>query len=210
MISVAIADDHPLMREGIKRVLKKEIDLEVCGEASDGKELLSLLNKLTPDLAILDITMPGKSGLDLIKDVRTLFPKLSILVLSIHPAERFAVRALKAGANGYLCKSGISDELVNAIRKIVTQKRRYITGDVAEQLAMQMGENQSPTHETLSDREFEVLCMIAEGNDITTIANQLSLSPHTIHTYRSRIKKKMNLSSNVDMTRYAMENDLIT
>lgn len=209
MIEVTIADDHPLMLEGIKKILQNEIDIEVSGEASDGNELLSLLNKSLPDIAIMDITMPGKSGLDLIKDIHAYYPELPILILSIHPAERFAVRALKAGANGYLCKSSISDELVKAIRRIITQNRRYITDEVAEQLALQIDEDGRPAHETLSDREFEVLCMIAAGDDISTIANQLSLSPHTVHTYRSRIKEKMNLSSNVEMARYAMENDLI-
>lgn len=132
MIRVDIADDHPLMREGIKKVLQNEIDIKIVGEAANGSELLHLLNDCQPDILILDFTMPGKSGLDLIKDITGLYPHLPILVLSIHPAERFAVRALKAGAKGYLCKSSISDKLIAALRRIVIQKRKYISPEVAE------------------------------------------------------------------------------
>lgn len=210
MIQVVIADDHPLMREGVKKVLHNEMGIEVIGESSDGKNLLKMLDGSSlPDLLILDISMPGKSGMDLIKDIRNLYPSLPILILSIHPAERFAIRALKAGAEGYLCKSSISDKLVKAINKIIHEKRRYITDDVAEQLALQIDQSGQPLHESLSDREFEVLCMIAEGKGIAEIADELSLSPHTVHTYRSRIKEKMNLATNVEMTRYAITNDLI-
>jgi DNA-binding NarL/FixJ family response regulator len=210
MIRITIADDHPLVREGIKRVVRNEIDIDVIGEASDGQQLLSLLNEEMPDLAITDMMMPGKSGLDLVKDITSWYPDLPVLVLSIHSADRFALRSLKAGARGYLCKSGISDELVKAIRKIVNQKRRYITDEVAEQLANQINhQGDSPMHNALSDREFEVLCMIAQGKDIASIADKLSLSTHTVHTYRTRIKEKMNLKSNVEMTRYALKNGLI-
>lgn len=213
MIQVAIADDHPLMREGIKKILQNELDISVTQEASDGNELLAILDDSPlPDIVILDISMPGKSGMDLIKDLKKLYSSLPILILSIHPEERFAIRALKAGAEGYLCKSCISDKLVKAIKKIVTEKRRYITDDVAEQLAIQIDQNRQngqPLHKSLSDREFEVLCMIAAGRSVAEIADELSLSPHTIHTYRSRIKEKMNLATNVEMTRYAITNNLI-
>lgn len=211
MIEVAIADDHPLVREGIKTVLQNEIDIKLTAEASNGKELLTLLDEDQPDIVVVDITMPGKSGLELIKDIKELYPELPILVLSIHPPERFAVRALKAGAKGYLCKSGISDELVKAIRKIVSKKRRYISDEVAEQLANQMDQvNEGPLHDSLSDREFEIMCLIARGKEVSEIAESLSISPHTVHTYRTRIKEKMNLGSNVDMARYVMENELIS
>ena len=210
MIQVVIADDHPLMREGVKKVLHNEMGIKVVGESSDGKELLSMLGSSSlPDLLILDITMPGRSGMDLIKDIKNLHTGLPILILSIHPAERFAIRALKAGAEGYLCKSSISDKLVKAIKKIIKEKRRYISDEVAEQLALQIDQSGQPLHESLSDREFEVLCMIAEGKGVAEIADELSLSPHTVHTYRSRIKEKMNLATNVEMTRYAISNDLI-
>ncbi len=210
MIKIVIADDHPFIREGIKKVVNGEMDLDVIGEAEDGNELLSILKEKTPNILVLDITMPGKSGLELLKQLNNSYPKLPVLVLSIHSAERFAIRALKAGAYGYLTKTSISDELIKAIRKIVTEKRKYITPEVAEQLASQVDTSkEGALHEDLSDREFEVLCLIASGKDVSDIAEELSLSPQTIHTYRTRIKEKMNISSNVEMTRYAIENDLI-
>jgi len=210
MINVVIADDHPFIREGIKKVVNGEMDLQVIGEAENGGELLTILEEKKPNIVVLDITMPGKSGLELLKELNNLYPNLPVLVLSIHSAERFALRALKAGAYGYLTKTSISDELIKAIRKITKEKRRYITQEVAEQLASQVDvSNKGPLHERLSDREFEVLRMIASGKNVNEIADELSLSPQTIHTYRKRIKEKMNLSSNVEMTRYAMENNLI-
>ena len=209
MIEVIITDDHPLIREGLKKTLSGEIDIEVVAEAENANDALSLLHKKQPDLLILDITMPGKSGLELIKDLKNSFPALPILILSIHPEKRFAVRALKAGAYGYLCKSSISEELVKAIRKITQQKRKYITPDAAELLAGQLDGDEEVLHEALSDREFEVLRMIAQGMAISKIADELNLSSHTIHTYRSRIKEKMSLESNVEMTRYAINNRLI-
>lgn len=210
MIKVSVADDHPLMLEGVKRVLSREMDIEVIGEAQSGAVALNMLVEAMPDILILDLTMPGKSGLDLLKDVRVLYPDLPVLILSIHPEERFAVRCIKAGADGYLYKSGIVKELTRAVRKIVLEKRKYITAEVAEQLALQVNNEGRPVHDSLSDREFEVLCMIAEGKNVQEIANELSLSPHTVHTYRSRIKEKLNLSTNVEMTRYAIKNHIIS
>lgn len=210
MIKIVIADDHPFIREGIKKVMDGKMDLEIIGEAENGNELLAILEEETPNILILDITMPGTSGLELLKQLNSLYPNLPVLVLSIHSEERFAIRALKAGAYGYLTKTSISDELIKAIRKIVTENRKYITPEVAEQLASQVDMNkEGALHEDLSDREFEVLCMIASGKDVNEIADELSLSPQTIHTYRTRIKEKMNISSNVEMTRYAIENNLI-
>lgn len=208
MIKIAIADDHPLMLEGVKKVLNREIDIEITGEANESGEVLELLHDDLPDMLILDLTMPGKSGLDLLKDIKSMYPKLPVLILSIHPPERFAVRCIKAGADGYLCKSTISDELIKAVRKIVGQKRKYIPVEVAEQIISHLNNSERPMHDALSDRELEILCLIAEGNDVNKIARKLSLSPHTIHTYRSRIKEKLNLSSNVEMTRYVLENNL--
>jgi DNA-binding NarL/FixJ family response regulator len=210
MIKVVIADDHPLIREGIKKVVNGEIDLEIIGEAENGGELLTILEEKKPNIVVLDITMPGKSGLELLKQLNYLYPNLPVLVLSIHSEERFALRALKAGAYGYLTKTSISEELIKAIRKITKEKRRYITPKVAEQLASQVDiSKEGPLHEKLSDREFEVLRLIALGKDVNVIADELSLSPQTIHTYRKRIKEKMNISSNVEMTRYAIDNNLI-
>lgn len=209
MISVTIADDHPLMREGIKKVLQNETDIKVIAEATDGEDLLKLLKKKSPDIVIMDLTMPGKSGIDLLKDVNNLYPNLPILILSIHPEDRFAVRALKAGAQGYLSKSSISDKLIAAVRRIVIQKRKYVPPEIAELLISHMDHKNKPLHETLSNRELEIMCMIATGNTIHDIANKLSISVHTVHTYRSRIKEKLNLDTNVDMTHYAIEHKLI-
>jgi len=169
-----------------------------------------MLAEEMPDILILDLTMPGKSGLDILKDIKIIYPDLSVLILSIHPEERFAVRCIKAGAAGYLCKSGIVNELTRAVRRIALENRKYITPKVAEQLVFQVNNEGRPIHASLSDREFEVLCMIADGKDVQEIAKKLSLSPHTVHTYRSRIKEKLNLSTNVEMTRYALQNGLIT
>lgn len=210
MIKVAIADDHPLMLEGIKRVLNREQDIQIIGDASNGTDVMNMLAEELPDILILDLTMPGKSGLDILKDIKMVYPNLSVLILSIHPEERFAVRCIKAGAEGYLCKSGIVNELTRAVRKVVLESRKYITPEVAEQLVSHVNSKGRSIHDYLSDREFEVLCMIADGKDVQKIAKKLSLSPHTVHTYRSRIKEKLNLSTNVEMTRYAIQNGLIT
>lgn len=211
MITILVADDHPLVREGLKNVVDKStIDIEVIGEASNANELLKKLQNTKPDIVILDIAMPGKSGLDVLKEIKEFYPKLPVLMLSMHPEERFAVRSLKAGASGYLTKSSISDQLVNAIRKIVTQKKKYISPSVAEHLANRVDLNSDkPLHESLSDREYQIFCMIASGKNVKTIADELSLSSQTIHTYRARIKDKMHLDSNVEITRYALENNLI-
>ncbi|SHF77192.1 two component transcriptional regulator, LuxR family [Fodinibius roseus] len=210
MIKIVIADDHPIIREGIQRIVEGENDLQIVGEAEDGYEILELLEQEKPDILVLDITMPGKSGLEILKEINERYPDLPVLILSVHSEERFAVRALKAGAYGYLTKSSISEDLIKAIRKIATENRKYITSEVAEQLASQVDLNQETSrHEKLSDREFQVLCMIASGKTVTEIAEEFSLSPQTIHTYRTRIKEKMNLGSNVEMTRYAIEHNLI-
>lgn len=211
MINILVADDHPLVREGLKTVVDKStIDIQVVGEASDANELIEKLGKTDPDIIILDIAMPGKSGLDVLKEIKEFYPELPVLMLSMHPEERFAVRSLKAGASGYLTKSSISEQLVKAIRKIVHQKKKYISPAVAEHLANRVDlNNNEPLHERLSDREYQVFCMIASGQDIKDIADELSLSSQTIHTYRARIKDKMDLESNVEITRYALENDLI-
>lgn len=210
MIKIAIADDHQFIREGIKKVVDQKIDFKIVGEAKNGNELFDLLEEETPDILVLDISMPGKSGLELLKQISKIYPNLPVLILSIHPEDRFAIRALKAGAYGYLNKACISDDLIKAIRKITIENRKYITNEVANQLASQVDiNNNMPRHEELSDREFQVLCMIASGNKVKDIANELSLNTQTIHTYRNRIKEKMNLTSNVEMTRYAIENNLI-
>lgn len=211
MIKVIIADDHQLVREGLKKVVSQStIDIKVVGEASDAHELMENLRNNTPDILVLDITMPGKSGLDVLKEIKEFYPHLPVLMLSIHPEDRFAIRSLKAGASGYLTKSSISKELVTAIRQIVTQKKKYISQNVAEQLANRVDHmNDKPLHEALSDREYQILCLIASGKKVNEIAEELSLSIQTVHTYRGRIKEKMGLQSNVEFTRYAFEQNLI-
>lgn len=211
MIKVFVADDHPLVREGMKKMVNQNtIDIKVTEEAENAHELIDKLRKERPDIVTLDIAMPGKSGLDVLKEVKELYPNLPVLMLSMHPEDRFAVRALKAGASGYLTKSSISEQLVNAIRKIVVEKKKYISPELAEQLAerVDVNSNKAP-HDLLSDREYQIMCMIAAGSKVNDIAEELSLSTQTVHTYRARIKKKMKLESNVEFTRYALEQDLI-
>lgn len=211
MIKVIVADDHELISEGLRKVVSEgSIDIKIVKEAQSAAELLDMLAEELPDLVILDISMPGRSGLDALGDIKDLYPKLPVLILTMHPEHRYATRAIKAGADGYLTKSGISDELITAIRLIVTNKKKYINPEVAEQLALQINVNtDQPLHEGLSDREFEVLCKIASGKKISAIAEELSLSVQTVHTYRTRVKEKMNMKSNVEFTRYALEHGLI-
>lgn len=211
MIDVIIADDHPLVREGLKKVVdQSSLEIKVVAEASDANELIEKLRKIKADILVLDISMPGKSGLDVLKEIKKFYPDLLVLVLSIHPEEHFAIRALKAGASGYLNKNSITEELITAIRKIVMQKKKYISPVVAEQLASRMDtSSEKPLHESLSDREFQIMCMIASGKTVNEIAKELSISIQTVHTYRSRIKEKMGLASNVEFTRYAMRMNLI-
>jgi DNA-binding NarL/FixJ family response regulator len=210
MIRVVIADDHALIREGLAKVLRRTNDIKIINEASNGLELMDVLKEELPDLLILDITMPDKSGLDCLKDIKEIYPDLPVLMLSMHPEDRFAIRALKSGASGYLTKASMSEDLLKAIRKIVIEKKRYISPEVAEQLAEQVDiSSEKPLHKTLSDREYQVICMIASGKKMSEIAKELSLSLQTVHTYRTRIKDKMNLKSNVEMTRYAIEHNLI-
>lgn len=211
MINVIVADDHLLVREGLKKVIDQtSSEIEVTGEASNAAELMDLLRKGKPDIVILDITLPDKNGLDVLKEIKNIYEDLPVLMLSMHPEDRFAVRTLKAGASGYLTKSSISDQMVTAIRKIVVEKKRYISPTVAEQLAERVNLNTNkPLHETLSDREFQIMCMIGSGKTVNEIADELSISIQTVHTYRSRIKEKMDLSSNVEITRYALQHNLI-
>lgn len=209
MIKIMIADAYPLIREGIKKVLDKEIEIQLLEEIGSSENILTALHNRLPDLVILDIVMPGKHGLGLLKKLKLHYPKLPVMILSIHPPERFAVRAFRAGAHGYLCKSSIPEDLVKAIYRIVNRKKKYITTEVAALLSEQIDFKDGLLHDSLSDREYQVMCMIASGKEVKAIANELSLSPHTVHTYRMRIKEKMNLSSDVAMARYAINNSLV-
>lgn len=211
MVEIVITDDHPVVREGLKKVLRKgKLKTSIQGEASSAEELFEILEKQQPGLVILDIGLPGENGLEALKKVKTKYPDLPVLMLSMHPEDRFAVRTLKAGASGYLTKGSIPEELETAIVTIVKEKRKYISPEVAETLAAQIdSQMDGPLHHALSDREFEVMCMIAKGKTIKEIASELSLSDRTVHTYRSRLMEKMNLDSNVAITHYAINNNMI-
>ncbi len=209
MINVLVADDHALIREGLKKILNAEPDLKVVGEANNVVELLEQMKRLAVNIVLLDISMPGESGLDALKELRQKYPHVPVLILSIHPEQRFAVRALKAGASGYIMKQSAVEELVQAIRKVVSGGK-YVSASLAEQLAIELDhEIGKPPHETLSDREFQVMRLIAAGKKSSEIAAELSVTLSTVNTYRSRILEKMKMQSNVDLTRYAIENGLI-
>ena len=208
MIKVLIADDHTLVREGLKQVIGQHSDIEVTGEAKNGQEALEKVWKEEFDVVLLDISMPGRSGMDSLKEIKSAKPKLYVLMLSMHPEEQYAVRALKAGASGYLTKESAPDELIDAIRR-VSIGLKYVTLSLVEKLAMELKfDYDKPLHEQLSDREFQVMQMIAKGHTIKEIAEDLSLSVKTISTYRTRVLEKMNMKSNSDITSYLMENNL--
>ena len=209
MIKVLIADDHVLIREGLKKILKGEPDMALVGEAANAQELFERVKNLNVNIVLLDISMPGESGLEALKELRQNYPRVPVLILSVHPEHRFAVRALKGGASGYITKATAVEELVQAIRKIVGGGK-YVSVSLAEQLATELEvAGGRPLHETLSNREYEVMCMIASGKKSSDIAQELSVSLSTVNTYRNRIFEKMKLQSNVQLTRYAIENHLI-
>jgi len=209
MLKILIADDHAIVRQGLKQIVTETPDMIVAGEASNGQELLNKIQESDYDVVVLDITMPGRDGIDVLKQLRSERPELPILMLSIHPEEQYALRALKAGASGYLTKESAPDELVVAIRK-VSRGGKYISSSLAEKLAfeLEVGREQAP-HETLSDREYHVMCLIASGKTVMEIAQELSLSEKTISTYRSRILEKMKMKNNAELTYYAIKNQLV-
>ena len=211
MIKLLIADDHPIVRRGMAEIITQEADLKVTGEAGSVNEVLELLKDHHPDVLLLDLNMPGRNGLEAIKDILFRFKSMKILVMSAYPEDQFAKRVLRAGASGYLPKDSAPDQLVAAIRK-VAGGGRFVTPAIAEQLAVDLGMgagSPSKPHETLSDRELQVLLQISSGASITDIAELLSLSPKTVSTYRTRILEKLNLKSNAELTRYAIEQKLI-
>jgi two-component system, NarL family, invasion response regulator UvrY len=208
-IKILIADDHPIVRAGIKQILADTPDMIAADEAGDGREVLQLIGKKEYDVILLDISMPGRSGLEILKDLKTEKPKIPVLILSIYPEEQYAIRALRAGAAGYLTKSSAPNELVAAIRKI-SGGGRYITAALAEKLASYLTMDlEKPLHEKLSDREYQVMLQIAAGKTVTEIAGDLCLSVKTISTYRTHILEKMCLKNNSEIARYAMQNNLL-
>jgi two-component system invasion response regulator UvrY len=210
MIKISIADDHRILREGLRRILDEASDMKVIDEASNGRELIEKVQAHRPDIVLLDISMPGMDGLDVTKQLRSLFPELPILILTVHPARQYALRILRAGAKGYLDKQAAPEELIGAVRKVCAG-RRYLSPEVSEELALQLigeGANFSPV-ESLSDRELQVLCLIAKGRKTKEIAEELCLSIKTVNTYRSRILGKLHLRNSADLTRFAIKNSLV-
>ncbi|NIW80760.1 MAG: response regulator [Calditrichae bacterium] len=209
MIRIFVADDHALIREGFKKLIDNEMGMKVIGEAEDGYQVINFIQTNDCDVLVLDISMPGKNGLELLKELKILNPKLKVLILTIHPEERFAIRALKAGASGYLTKVSAPKELVKAIQKVYNGGK-YVSPSLAEKLASNLDmDRERIGHEALSDREFEVLRLIASGKPLADIADELSLSQSTVNTYRSRILQKMNLRSNADIIHYAIRHNLL-
>ncbi len=209
MIKVLIADDHPIVRQGLRQILAGIPDMEVAGEAVNAQETLEQVRVGGWDVLVLDITMPDRSGFDILKELKHEQPDLPVLVLSIHSEEQLAVRVLKAGASGYLTKENAPEELVKAIRKVVSGGK-YISPALAETLALGLDVTSDRLrHETLSDREFQVMQMMASGKTLAEIAETLSLSAKTVSTYRTRLLEKMKLKTNAEIIRYAIENGLI-
>lgn len=208
MIRVFVADDHNLFRAGLQQILAKQGDIVVVGEAGTGSDALAGIRSSPCDVLLLDITMPGRGGLDIIKDVRLEYPETAILVLSMHPEDQYAVRVLRAGASGYLTKESAAGELISAIRKVAAGGR-YVSPELAEKLATSVWRNPDvPPHQTLSEREFEVMRLLASGMKLTGIAETLHLSEKTITTYRSRILEKLHLHTNAELIHYAIDHKL--
>lgn len=209
MIRILVADDHTIVREGLKQILADVGDMAVRDEAGNGQEALAKIREGEFDVVLLDISMPGRSGLEILKEIKAEHPKLPVLILSMHAEEQYAVRALRAGASGYVTKASAPDELIGAIRK-VSCGRKYVSSSLAEKLAFELDiDTKKPPHETLSDREYQVMLMLASGKSVKEIADELCLSVKTISTYRSRVMEKMNMKKNAELTLYAIQNHLV-
>jgi len=209
MIRVCVVDDHAVVREGLKRIIAENPGMAVTAEAGDGIEAMRVIQAEPCDVVLLDITMPNRSGLDVLKQIRTESPRLPVLVLSMHAEDQYAVRVLRAGASGYLTKESAPAKLVQAIRKVV-RGGKYVSATLAEKLVFDLNADSAKApHEILSDREYQVLCMIASGKTVTMIAVELGLSVKTISTYRVRILEKLNMKNNAELTRYAIKEGLV-
>jgi len=209
MIKILVADDHPVVRQGLKQIVADTSDLVVTGEASRGREVLEKIDKDDYDIVLLDITMPDKTGLEVLEELKILKPKLPVLILSMHPEEQYAIRALRLGASGYLTKEGVPDGLISAIRK-VSAGGKYVSPSLAEKLAVYLEiDTEKPLHQALSDREYRVMCMIASGKTVKEIADELFLSVKTVSTYRSRLLKKMMMKNNAELIHYCLQNKLV-
>jgi len=209
MLKILIADDHTVVRKGLRQILLEEFLSAEIEETADAEELMKKVMKKEWDIVVSDISMPGRSGLEVLQQIKQHYPRLPVLILSIHPEDQYAVRVLKAGASGYLNKDSAPDELVKAVRQVLLGKK-YITPSIAERLASLLDQDpDKQPHDSLSDREFEVLKLLAAGSPVSEIAEKLSLSVTTVSTYRARILAKMNLRNNADLTLYAIKNQLL-
>lgn len=207
-LNALIADDHAIIRKGLIQILQDEFPFIEVTEASNSAEVFAVCREKTWDFILLDISMPGRNGVEILKQLRADGITTPILMLSMHPEEQYAVRVLKAGASGFLSKNTAPDELITAVRKVLSGKK-YITPSLAELLAEGIGNTDKPPHELLSDRELQVLQMLAAGKSVSAIADEISLSVNTISTYRARILEKMGFTNNSELTRYALDNGLV-
>ncbi len=209
MIKVLIADDHKMFRDGLRRVLEDESSLEVVAEAENGPEALDKSREFQPDIVLLDVVMPGRDSLEIVEELKRWNPGMRVLMLTSHSEDQYALRCLRAGADGYMTKINASDELITAIRKI-HGGGKYISEALAELLAQSIGRDSSQMpHETLSDREFQVMRMIGDGKTVSEIADELNLSVKTVSTYRTRILEKTQLRNNAEIMRYVLDNGLV-
>ena len=208
-IKVLVADDHEIVRQGLKTIISEHSDLSIAGEAENGDQVLKIVKKTKVDVVLLDFDMPEKNGLDTLVELKALYPKLPVMILSIFPEDHYGTRFLKAGASGYLQKSSATDQLIDAIRKVFNGGK-YISSALTDRLVTNLNrDHERPLHESLTDREFQVFCLLATGKKLKEIADELCLSINTISTYRSRILQKMDMSSNADVIRYAIKNKLV-
>ena len=208
-IKVLVADDHEIVRQGIKKVLSETLDMEVVGEAENGNQVLKFIQNHPVDVVLMDFDMPEKNGLDTLADLKTVSPKLPVIILSIFPEDHYGTRFLKAGASGYMQKASASDQLVEAIRK-VAGGGKFISPALTDKLVSDLNrDSEKPLHESLTDREFQVFRLIADGKRLKDIAEELHLSINTISTYRGRVLEKMDLKSNAELIHYALKNNIV-
>lgn len=205
---VLVADDHAIFREGLKKVIATSDDLIVTCEANDGQEALQKIKEQELDLVILDVSLPGRSGLDVLQELKNILPNLPVIILSMYPEDQYAVRAYRSGAAGYLTKGSPPDELLDALHLALNGKK-YVSSSLAVSLVNGLADGLAPSpHSDLSNREFQIVCMIASGKTVGTIAKELSLSVKTVSTHRANILRKMNLKNSAELTRYAIEHNL--